>query len=107
MTFDAEFIKNIRKYSHRIDPMFRGLHLIILNLLDKIEERIIAEGEKINHENIQEKILSFIEKLDEIEGGDFDTKVGTKVKLSEFLIGKLRSDYFIRFFDKVFFYAII
>lgn len=49
----------------------------------------------------------FVEKLDEVEKGDFDTKVGIKIKLSEFIIGKLTDDYLIKFIDKVFFLAVI
>lgn len=85
--------------------MFRGLHSLIQVLLEKMEERIDAEHESINNKDIQEKILAVVEQLDEVEGGDFDAKVGTKVKLSEFLIGKLRGTYFNKFLNNVNFFC--
>ncbi|KAI1719175.1 DNA polymerase phi domain-containing protein [Ditylenchus destructor] len=92
--FNDTLVKSMRKYSHRSDPNFRGVHLLIGSLLEHFEERFSAANLE------QRQLLDLIALLDRIDHGDFDTKVGCGVKFSEFLVGKLDAEALMTFIDK-------
>ncbi|KAI1720997.1 DNA polymerase phi domain-containing protein [Ditylenchus destructor] len=92
--FNETLVKSMRKYSHRSDPNYRGVHLLIGSLLERFEERLSVANLE------QGQLLDLIALVDRIDHGDFDTKVGCRVKFSEFLVGKLEGEALMTFIDK-------
>ncbi|CAD5224919.1 unnamed protein product [Bursaphelenchus okinawaensis] len=78
-----DFITTCRKYSHRNEPSYKGHHVLIGEALEAFKQRV--EGGAFASSDI----LVLIERFDNIENGNFDTKVGVSVRITDFLVSKL------------------
>ncbi|KAI6180728.1 hypothetical protein M3Y98_00752400 [Aphelenchoides besseyi] len=94
--FDTKFVVSCRKYAHRSDPSFRGMDAAIAEAIDEAKKRIESQDFESND------LYNFLEMIDGVEGGDFDTRVALPFRFTEFLISKLNNDDYIRFAQRAF-----
>ncbi|KAI6206561.1 hypothetical protein M3Y94_00926500 [Aphelenchoides besseyi] len=85
--FDTKFVVSCRKYAHRSDPSFRGMDASIAEAIDEAKKRIETQEFESND------LFNFLEMIDGVEGGDFDTRVAFAVsfhRISDFQVEQRR-----------------
>lgn len=94
--FSTKLIVTLRKYAVRSDPNFRFVQPLTKTLIAATEKRFSEPSFP------RSVTLQVLEKLDTIEKGNFDTRVGiTDKKLSEILIKSLDEDALEEFIERV------